>query len=98
MIKEKKSMIMTPLRFVFSFFEMYRDEKKLRNNITIKNSLIKKPVSKTLKLRILNIAFVSSLFNNSGAIITVEPFKKNKNSDMKKLCLKENTVSSFPKW
>ena len=41
MIKEKKSMIMTPLRFVFSFFEMYRDEKKLRNNITIKNSLIK---------------------------------------------------------
>ena len=97
-IKEKKSMIMTLLRFVFSFFEMYIDDKKLRHNIPIKNSLLKNSASKTLKLRILNISFVSSLFNNNGAIITVDPFKKNKHSDMKNFFLKWNTVSSFPKW
>ena len=49
-IKEKKSIIMTPLRFVFSFFEIYKDDKKLRNNIPIKNSLLKK----MLKIKILN--------------------------------------------
>ena len=98
MIKEKKSMIMTPFRFVFSFFEMYIDDKKPRHNIPNKNSLLKNSASKTLKLRILNISFVSSLFNNNGAIITVDPFKKNKHSEMKNFFLKENTVSSFPKW
>ena len=83
MIKEKKSVIMTTFRFMFSFFEMYIDDKKPRHNIPIKNSLLKNPASKTLKFRILNISLVSSLFNNNGAIITVEPFKKNKHSDMK---------------
>ena len=85
------------LRFVCSFFEMYIDDKKLRHNIPIKNSLLKNSASKILKLRILNISLVSSLFNNNGAIITVDPFKKNKNSDMKNFFLKKNTVSSFPK-
>ena len=98
MIKEEKSMIIIPFRFVFSFFEMYIDDKKLRHNIPIKNSLLKNPASKTLKFRILNISLVSSLFNNNGAIITVDPFKKNKHSDMKNFFLKKNTVSSFPKW
>ena len=98
MIKEKKSMIMTPFAFMFSFFEMYIDDKKPRNNIPIKNSLLNNPASKTLKFRILNISLVSSLLNNSGAIITVDPFKKNKHSDMKNFFLKKNTVSSFPKW
>ena len=97
-IKEKKSMIMTPFRFVFLLFEIYKDDKKPRHNIPIKNSLLKIPASKTLKFRILNISLVSSLFNNNGAIITVDPFKKNKHSDMKNFFLKENTVSSFPKW
>ena len=97
MIKEKKSMIMIPFRFVFSFFEIYKDDKKPRNNIPIKNSLLKNPDSKTLKFRILNISLVSSLFNNNGAIITVDPFKKNKHSDIKNFFLKKNTVSSFPK-
>ena len=98
MIKEKKSMIMTPFRFVFSFFEMYIDDKKPRHNIPIKNSLLKNPDSKTLKFRVLNISLVSSLFNKSGAIITVDPFKKNKHSDTNNFFLKKNTVSSFPKW
>ena len=97
MIKEKKSMIITAFRFVFSFFEMNIDDNKPRHNIPIKNSLLKNPASKTLKFRILNISLVSSLFNNSGAIITVDPFKKNKHSDMKNFFLKKNTVSSFPK-
>ena len=97
MIKEKKSMIMTPLRLAFSFFEMHIDDKKPRHNIPIKNSLLKKSASKTLKFSILKISLVSSLFNNNGAIITVDPFKKNKNSDMKNFLLKKNTVSSFPK-
>ena len=96
--KEKKSMIIRPLRSVFSFFEMYSEDKKLIHKITIKNPSLKNSISKKLKLRILNISFVSSLFNNNGAIITAEPFKKNKNSDMKNFLLKENTVSSFPKW
>ena len=97
-IKEKKSMIMTPFRSAFSFLEIYKDDKKLRHNIAIKNSSLKNLASKKLKLRILNISFVSSLFNNNGAIITAEPFKKNKHSDMKNFFLKWNTVSSFPKW
>ena len=97
-IKEKKSMIMIPFRFVFSFFEMNIDDKKPRNSIPIINSLLNNSASKTLKFRVLKISLVSSLFNNNGAIITVDPFKKNKNSDMKNFFLKKNTVSSFPKW
>ena len=82
-IKEKKSMIMTPFKFAFSFFEIYIEDKKPRHNIPIKNSLLKNPASKTLKFKILNISLVSSLFNSSGAMITVDPLKKNKHSDMK---------------
>ena len=59
--------------------------------------IIKNTASKTVKFRNLNISLVSSLFNNNGAIITVDPFKKNKHSDMKNFFLKKNTVSSFPK-
>ena len=88
-IKEKKSMIMTPFKLALSFFEMYIDDKKPRHIIPIKNSLLKISASKTLKLRILNISFVSSLFNNNGAIITVDPFKKNKHSEMKNFFLKD---------
>ena len=80
---------MTLFRFVFSFFEMYIDDKKPRHNIPIKNSLLKNPASKTLKFRILNISLVSSLFNNNGAIITIDPFKKNKHSDIKNFFLKD---------
>ena len=87
MIKEKKSIIMTPFRFIFSFFEMYIDDKKPRHNIPIKNPLLKNPDSKTLKFRILNISLVSYLFNNNGAVITVDPLKKNKHSDMKNFFL-----------
>ena len=98
MIKEKKSIIITLFKFVFSFFEIYIEDKKPRHSIPIKNSLLKNPASKTLKFRVLNISLVSSLLNNNGAIITVDPFKKNKHSDMKNFFLKKNTVSSFPKW
>ena len=97
MIREKKSMIMTPFRFVFSFFEIYIDDKKPRHNIPIKNSLLKKYASKTLKFSTLKISLVSYLFNNNGAIIIADPFKKNKPSDIKNFFLKKNTVSSFPK-
>ena len=96
--KEKKSNIIIIFKPAFSFFEIYKEDKKLRDNIVIKNSLLKKLASKKLKLRILNISFVSSFFKNKGAIITAEPFKKNKHSDIKNFLLKENTVSSFPKW
>ena len=98
MIKEKKSIIMTLFRFVFSFFEMNIDDKNPRHSIPIKNSLLKKSASKTLKFSILKISLVSSLFNNNGAIIIADPFKKNKHSDIKNFFLKKNTVSSFPKW
>ena len=54
--------------------------------------------SKKLKFKIWNISFVLSFWNNSGAIITADPLKKNKHSETKNFLLKENTVSSFPKW
>ena len=77
---------------------MYIDDKKPRHNIPIKNSLLKNSASKTLKFKNSKyfICFFS-LLNNNGAIITVDPFKKNKHSEMKNFFLKENTVSSFPK-
>ena len=77
--------------------ESSKEDKKLKHKKAIKNSSLKNSVSNKLKFRILNISFVSSLFNNSGVIITAEPFKKNNNSDIKKFLLKGNTVSSFPK-
>ena len=97
-IMDKKSIIIINLKSALLLFEIYKDDKKLRHKITIKNSLLKNSASNKLKLRILNISLVSSLFNNNGAIITVDPFKKNKHSDMKNFFLKKNTVSSFPKW
>ena len=95
---EKKSITITPIRLALLFCEIYKDDIKLKNNIIIKNWSVKIEVSKTLKFRILNISIVSALFNNRGIKITDEPFKKNKSSDIKKFLLKENTVSSFPKW
>ena len=64
---------------------------------------VPKSVPEEAKLKNLSFVdatcpLVSSRFNNNGAIITVDPFKKNKHSDMKNFLLKKNTVSSFPKW
>ena len=50
------------------------------------------------KFKVLNIAFVASFWNSKGAIITDDPFKKKRISDIKNFCLKWNTVSSFQKW
>ena len=96
--KDKKSIIISALSSTFFLLEIYIDDKKLKNKKVIKNWLLNIEDSKTLKLRVLNIAFVASFWNNNGAIITDDPFKKNKISDIKKLLLKWNTVSSFPKW
>ena len=98
MNNEKKSIIIIPIRLVFFPSEIYKEDTKLKNNMITKNWLLKNEVSKTLKFKILNISIVSALFNNRGTKITDEPFKKNKNSDIKNFLLKENTVSSFPKW
>ena len=95
---EKKSITMTLIRLTLLFWEIYKDDIKLKNNIIIKNWSVKIEDSKTSKFRILNISIVSALFNNRGIKITDEPFKKNKSSDIKKFLLNENTVSSFPKW
>ena len=95
---EKKSITMTPIRLVPLFCEIYKDDIKLKVNNIIKNWSVKIEDPKTLKFRILNISIVSALFNNRGIKITDEPLKKNKNSDIKNFLLKENTVSSFPKW
>ena len=95
---EKKSITMIPIKLAFFFCEIYKDDTKLKNNIIIKNWSVKIEDSKTLKFKILNISIVSVLLNNRGIKITDEPFKKNKSSDIKNFFLKENTVSSFPKW
>ena len=89
---------MTPIRLEFFFREIYKDDTKLKNNIIIKNWSVKIEPSKTLKFKILNISIVSALFNNRGIKITDDPFKKNKSSDIKNFFLKENIVSSLPKW
>ena len=83
---------------VFFFFEMYKDEKKLKHIIIIKNWSLKTVNSKTLKFKTLNISFVALLCNNNGIAITDDPFKKNRHSDFKNFLLKENTVSYLPKW
>tara|TARA_B100001250_G_C19346285_1_gene591302 strand:- start:119 stop:451 length:333 start_codon:yes stop_codon:yes gene_type:complete len=95
---DKKSIIIIPLKLVFFLLEMYKDDKKLKHNSIIKNSSLNTGYSKTLKFKILNISLVLLLCNNNGAMITDDPFKKNKHSDIKKFFLKVNTVSSFPKW
>ena len=97
-ISDEKSIIIIPFKLLFFLFEMYKDDKKLIHNNTIKNWSLKTAESKTLKFKILNISFVAFLCNNNGAMITDDPLKKNKHSDIKNFPLKENTVSSLPKW
>ena len=97
-IKEKKSMIINAFKSTFFLLEIIRDDKKLKHKKVIKNWLLNNWDSKILKFKISNIALVLSLWNNNGAIITDDPFKKYKNSAIKNFSLKENTVSSLPKW
>ena len=87
---------MIPFKSTLFLFEMYKDDKKLRNNIIIKNKLLKISASKILKLSISNISFVSSLLIITELLLLLNPLK-NKNSDNKNFLLKENTVSSLPK-
>ena len=96
-ISDEKSIIIIPFKLVFFLFEMYKDDKKLKHNRIIKNWSLKIADSKTLKFKILNISFVAFLCNNNGAMITDDPLKKNKHSDIKNFLLKENMVSSLPK-
>ena len=95
---DKKSIIISALRSIFFLFEIYIDDKKLKHRNIIKNWLLKIEDSNTWKFKFLNITIVASLWNNKGAVITEDPFKKNKISDIKNFLLKGNTVSSFPKW
>ena len=97
-INEKKSININPFKSVFFLFEIYKDEKKLKHNNVIKNWSVNIWDSKTLKFKVRNISLVLSFWNNSGAMITVEPLKKNKHSGIKYFLLKEKTVSSLPKW
>ena len=97
-INDEKSIIIITFKLLFFLFEMYKDDKKLIHNNIIKNWSLKITDSKTLKFKILNISFVAFLCNNNGAMITDDPLKKNKHSDIKNFPLKENTVSSLPKW
>ena len=97
-ISEEKSIIIIPFKSTFFLFEMYKDDKKLKHSRIIKNWSLKITDSKTLKFKILNISIVASLCKSNGAIITDDPFKKNKLSDIKNFLLKEKTVSSLPKW
>ena len=96
--KDKKSITIRDLISTSFLFDIYIDEIKLKHKNEIKNWLLKIEDLKTKKFKIWNISFVASLWNNNGAIITEDPFKKNKLSDIKNLFLKRNTVSSFPKW
>ena len=91
-------MSIIPLISVFFLFEIYKDDKQLKHNNIIRNWSLKTVDSKTLKFKILKISFVAFLCNNNGATITDDPFKKNKHSDIKNFLLKENIVSSLPKW
>ncbi len=86
-IMDKKSIIIINLKSALLLFEIYKDDKKLKNKKIIKNWSLKNEFSKILKFKILNISLVASLWNNNGAIITDEPFKKNKISDIKNFFL-----------
>ena len=97
-ISDAKSMIIIPFVSVSFLFEMNKDDKKLKHNSIIKNWSLKIVDLKTLKFKIWNISSVAFLCNNNGVIITDDPFKKNKHSDIKNFLLKTNTVSSLPKW
>ena len=97
-ISDAKSMIIIPFMSVSFLFEMNKDDKKLKHNSIIKNWSLKIGDPKTSKFKIVNISFVALLCNNNGIKITEDPFKKNRHSDIKNERLKENTVSSLPKW
>ena len=97
-IRDKKSIIIIAFVSIFFLFPMHKDEKKLKHSRIIISWSLKIEYSKILKFKILNISYVSFLLNNNGARITDDPFKKNKHSDKKNFFLKENIVSSFPKW
>ena len=97
-INEKKSININPFKSVFFLFEIYRDDKKLKHNNIIKNSSVNIWDSKRLTFKVRNISLVLSFWNNNGAMITADPLKKNKHSGIQYFLLKENTVSSLPKW
>ena len=92
-INEKKSININPFKSVFFWFEIYKDDKKLRHNKIIKNWSVNIWESKTLKFKVRNISIVLSLWNNSGAMITVEPLKKYKHSVIQYFFLKEKTLT-----
>ena len=98
MINEKKSIIINPFRSEFLLAEINKEDKKLKHNKVIKNWFVNIWDSKTLKFKIWNISFVLFFWNNNGANITADPFKKYKHSEIINFLLKENTVSSLPKW
>ena len=97
-INEKKSINISPFKSVFFLFEIYKDEKKLKLNKIIKNWSVNIWELKMLKFKVWNISLVLSLWNNNGAMITVDPLKKYKHSGIQYFFLKEKTVSSLPKW
>ena len=95
---EKKSIIINAFKSAFFLLEIMRDDKKLKHKKVIKNWLLNNWDSKTLKFKTSNISFVFSLWNNNGAKITADPFKKNKNSSIRIFSLKESTVYYLQKW
>ena len=97
-INEKKSIIINPFKSVFFLLEIYKDDKKLKHNNITKNWSANIWDSKTLTFKVRNISLVLSFWNNNGAMITADPLIKNKHSGIQYFLLKENTVSSLPKW
>ena len=97
-INEKKSITINPFKSVFFLLEIYKDDKKLKHNNIIKNWSVNIWDSKTLTCKVWNISLVLSFWNNNGAMIIADPLKKNKLSGIQYFLLKENTVSSLPKW
>ena len=97
-INEKKSITINPFKSLFFLLEIYKDDKKLKHNNIIKNWSINIWDSKTLTFKVRNISLVLSFWNNNGAMITADPLKKNKLSEIQYFLLKENIVSSLPKW
>ena len=97
-INEKKSIIISPFKSEFFLFEINKEDKRLKHNKVIKKWFVNNWDSKTLKFKSWNISFVLSFWNNNGANITADPFKKNKHSESINFLLKMNTVSSLPKW
>ena len=97
-INEKKSITINPFKSEFFLLEIYKDDKKLKHNKIIKNWSVNIWDSKTLTFKVRNISLVFSFWNNNGDMITADPLKKNKHSAIQYFLLKENTVSSLPKW